>query len=433
MTKRRDFLLRIGASAAVLPFLPHLEAAESVVKPKQRLVFVFTPNGTVPEAFWPAGGTEDFKMGAILQPLAAYRERLLVIKGLANKVRGDGDGHMRGMSCLLTGIELFPGNIQGGGETPAGWSKGISIDQEIRNFLQSQNDTKTRFGSLELGVAVPNRADPWTRWAYAGPNQPVSPLSEPSEVFARLYGQMNDRESLGSVLDEVIGDLYKVQGGVSTQDKEMLDKHLTLVREMEVRLKEASQDKLAFPPPVLDPGLGSENDDIPQIFAAQSELAYHALANDMARVVSLQFTNSVGQSRFRWLGIEEPHHSLSHDPDHNAVSVEKLTKINVWLAEQVAHLAKRLAETPEPAGAGSMLDHTTIVWTNELGKGNSHSHEDIPFVLLGGGLGFRGGRFHDCKSQPHNRLWLSIAQAMGHPLKTFGNRELCGNGPLVLS
>ena len=23
---------------------------------------------------------------------------------------------------------------------------------------------------------------------------------------------------------------------------------------------------------------------------------------------------------------------------------------------------------------------TTIVWTNELGKGNSHSHKDIPFV-----------------------------------------------------
>ena len=45
---------------------------------------------------------------------------------------------MRGMGCLLTGIELFPGNIQGGSDTPAGWAKGISIDQEIKNYLQKR-------------------------------------------------------------------------------------------------------------------------------------------------------------------------------------------------------------------------------------------------------------------------------------------------------
>jgi hypothetical protein len=94
---------------------------------------------------------------------------MLTLHGLSNKVRGDGDSHMRGMSCLLTGIELFPGNIQGGSHTPAGWASGISIDQEIRGFLQSRAETRTRFGSLELGVGVPNRADPWTRSDDATP------------------------------------------------------------------------------------------------------------------------------------------------------------------------------------------------------------------------------------------------------------------------
>ena len=55
---------------------------------------------------------------------------------------------------------VFPGNIQGGSDTPAGWASGISIDQELKNFLQSRDETRTRFGSLEFGVAVPNRADP---------------------------------------------------------------------------------------------------------------------------------------------------------------------------------------------------------------------------------------------------------------------------------
>ncbi len=73
------------------------------------------------------------------------------------------------MSCLLTGIELFPGNIQGGSDTPAGWAKGISIDQEIKNFFQSRDESRTRFGSLEFGVAVPDRADPWTRMSLRRP------------------------------------------------------------------------------------------------------------------------------------------------------------------------------------------------------------------------------------------------------------------------
>jgi len=75
---------------------------------------------------------------------------------------------MRGIGCLLTGIELFPGNIQGGSDTPAGWASGISIDQELKNYFQSREDTRTRFGSLEFGVGVTDRADPWTRMSYGG-------------------------------------------------------------------------------------------------------------------------------------------------------------------------------------------------------------------------------------------------------------------------
>ena len=99
---------------------------------------------------------------------------------------------MRGIGCLLTGIELFPGNIQGGSDTPAGWAKGISIDQEIKNFLQKDPATKTRFGSLEFGVMVPDRADTWTRWSYAGANKPITPIDDPYQMFNKLYGRAKD-------------------------------------------------------------------------------------------------------------------------------------------------------------------------------------------------------------------------------------------------
>ena len=74
------------------------------------------------------------------------------------------------------------------------------------------------------------------------------------------------------------------------------------------------------------------------------------------------------------------------------------------------------------------------VKTNELGAGNSHTLNNIPFVLLGGGLDFKTGRsLKQAKGGvPHNRLLLALAHAFGHRIKTFGNPDFCGAGPLML-
>jgi hypothetical protein len=431
---RRGFLRDLGLSAAVLPFVAGLLGlrATPTPAPRQRLILVFSPNGVVPTEFWPDATGTEFAFKRILAPLEPFKNRTLVLKGLSNRVRGDGDGHMRGMSCLLTAIELLPGNIQGGSDTPAGWASGISIDQELRNFVQSRPETRTRFGSLELGVGVPHRADPWTRWSYAGPNRPAAPLDDPYQVFEKLYGQTKDREALGSVLDGLREDLLRVSSRLGAEDRALLERHATFVREMETELRDPRDQPLDHPMPALEAGVSTGNDDLPRLFAMQTDLLVNALANDLARVATVQFTNSVGQARFRWLGINEGHHSLSHDPDLNADSQEKLIKINVWLCEQLAALARKLDAIPEPGGDGTMLDHTTILWTNELGKGNSHSLDNIPFVLVGGGLGFATGRSLQFDRIPHNRLWLAIAHAFGHRLETFGNPKLSEGGPLDL-
>ena len=117
-------------------------------------------------------------------------------------------------------------------------------------------------------------------------------------------------------------------------------------------------------------------------------------------------------------------------PDSDAKAQDKLTRINKWFCEQLAYLAKRLAETPEPGGRGSLLDNTLVVWTNELGKGNSHTLDNIPFVLVGNGLDFRMGRSLKCKDVAHNRLLLALANGMGHHIERFGNPNLCGDGVL---
>lgn len=441
----------------MLPFVNGLPSLASVTttRRKQRFIVMFSPNGIVPATFWPDYTPEkkernknsdsnekektpetpgdEFILRPILEPLAPFKDRMLLLKGISNRIRGDGDGHMRGMSCLLTAIELFPGNIQGGSDTPAGWASGISIDQEIKNFLQSREETRTRFGSLEFGVAVPNRADPWTRMCYAGPNKPVAPMDDPYLMFEKLYGRVKDKETLKSVLDDLTADFKKVTAKVSSEDKRLLEEHLTFVREMERELHASDDQGQQHAMPELDAGVQNENDNIPRISRMQIDMLVNSFQNDFARVACLQYTNSVGNARMRWLGVDEGHHTLSHDPDLNEQSQEKLTKINNWFAQELAYLCSRLAGTPEPGGEGTMLDNTLIVWTNELGKGNSHTLDNIPFLLLGNGCDFKMGRFVKFQKVPHNRLWMSIAHAMGHPISTFGNPKFCGDGPLDLA
>lgn len=429
---RREFLRDIGVSAAMLPFLANLPsfAAPQKGARKQRLVVIFSPDGIVPNTFWSDEEGENFTLKESLKPLEPFKKQTLLLHGLSDRVRGDGDGHMRGIGCLLTGIELLPGNVQGGSDTPAGWSSGISIDQELKNFLQKDPVTRTRFGSLEFGVMVPERADTWTRMSYAGANKPLSPIDDPYQMFGKLYGQLKDRESLKSVLDDLRQDLAKVRANVGAQDRLILEEHTALVREMENELKATGDKTLQHAVPVIESGVRRDNDNMPAISKLQIDLMVNSFTADFTRIATLQYTNSVGQARFHWLGVNEGQHDLSHEPDSNKEAQEKLTRINQWYCSQVAYLTKRLAETPEPGGTGNMLDNTLIVWTNELGQGNSHTLDNIPFVLVGNGLGFKMGRSLKYDRVPHNRLLMSLANGFGHRITKFGNPDFCGAGVL---
>jgi hypothetical protein len=306
----------------------------------------------------------------------------------------------------------------------------------MRNFFQSREETHTRFGSLEFGVAVPNRADPWTRMCYAGNDKPVAPIDDPGQMFQKLYGGARDRVTVSSVLDHVRSELKQVSSKLSPEDRAMLEEHMQNVRQLELDLAAAAQQTdLVHPEPDIDPNIELVNDNTPAISRMQIDLLVNALANDMARVASLQFMRSVGQARMRWLDVEEGHHSLSHEPDNNDEAHEKLTRINAWFAGELAYLAKKLAETPEPGGVGgNMLENTQIVWLNELGKGNSHTLDNIPFLLLGGGAGFKTDRALDFNGAAHNRLWMALAHGLGHhQLETFGTAKYCEGGPLTLS
>jgi hypothetical protein len=238
---------------------------------------------------------------------------------------------------------------------------------------------------------------------------------------------------IASVLDDVREDLKKLAEKVSAEDRKLLEEHAAFVRETEKELTAVAKEKMAAPPPAPDASLRDENDSIPKLSRQQIELMVNSFKQDFARIASLQYTQSVGGAKFRWIGVTEGQHELSHKPDKDEAAQAALTKINKWYCEELAYLCKRLEETPEPDGQGSLLDNTLIVWTNELGQGNSHTRNNIPFIAVGNGLDWKMGRSLKLKGVPHNRFLLSLAHGFGHRLERFGNPEMCAGGPVVLA
>jgi hypothetical protein len=45
----------------------------------------------------------------------------------------------------------------------------------------------------------------------------------------------------------------------------------------------------------------------------------------------------------------------------------------------------------------------------------------MPFVLAGGGAGFRTGRFLRFRNAPHSALYAALAQGFGLEIETFGD------------
>jgi hypothetical protein len=96
--------------------------------------------------------------------------------------------------------------------------------------------------------------------------------------------------------------------------------------------------------------------------------------------------------------------------------------------QQFAYLLQSLADRPDPAGGGSMLDTSVILMCTEVCDGNTHLHDNMPFVLAGhGGGSINPGRLLSFGGTRHSELLVAIAHAMGEPIDSFGD---AGGGPL---
>jgi hypothetical protein len=441
---RRQFARIMAGACAALPLLESFDAYGQTPPSEgpKRLILLYNPNGTIPEAFWPgAEATEtDFTLGPILEPLADYKDRMLLLRGLDLSVaeaRGlPGGPHQRGIGGLYTGSELQTGTMADGDGSLAGWANGASIDQEVVHRL----NPPTLLPSLELGVRA-TAADVMARISYSGPGSPVPPMNDPRDVFQRLNsGFVSDlqgpeqavaREQRRMVMAAVQEQYGTLRPRVSVLDRQKLERHADflngIVRRLDYGIRPGPSCNAPGEPPVL----GVENAvDMPDITRLQLDMLALALACDLTRVASVQFSTAINAIGFPWLNSTAEGHNLSHRGPSDTDAKDQLTQRARWYASQIAYLAGQLAAITE--GERNVLDNTVMVWGNELSLGNSHSHSEIPFMLLGSAGGtLKTGRYLQFGSVPHNRLLVSLLQVMGVDASSFGHSDFGKEGPLA--
>lgn len=450
MLSRRAFLRGAGGVAVSLPLLQAMGCSrgeKSLVVGKEqlnaegipkRIIILFSANGTLHDRWAPTGGETDFALSEILAPLERHKGDIVILDGvdMQSAYNGPGDGHQKGMGHLLTGTELQEGDLfEGGGNAgKVGWGGGISVDQEIANHIGNA----TKFKSLQFGVQNGNPTV-WSRMSYSGPGTALPPEDDPREALSRIFGDIGEdpfgiQERVAkrqTVLDAVQEDYKRLNAKLGGEDRQRLEVHLEAIREIERGLGLGADIGGACEKPTISaPGDVYANDNYPVVSKIQMDLLVMALACDLTRVASLQFSRSVSNVRMTWLDnpVPDGHHSLSHAGDSDGVAMDKIARINVWYAEQFAYLLDRLKAVPE--GDGTMLDNTVVVWGNELGRGNSHTRNNIPFVLAGrAGGALQTGRYLKFDDVPHNNLHVSLLNMMGVDTNTFGNPAYC-TGPL---
>jgi Protein of unknown function (DUF1552) len=422
---RRTVLRGLGATVA-LPFLeamvpPFGTRGRAAGRLTHRFQTFYVPNGMAIPYWKVKGEGKTFELSPILEPLAPYRDQMLVLSGINaswNYIHAGASG------SFLTGTAR-------GGRNEIEIIADVSVDQLLAKHFAGE----TQVPSLELSMDAPANAGACTgslscvythTLSWRGPTQPLPMEWNPRAVFETLFGDAGSTDRAArearlhqhkSILDSVNEKLTGLRKALGPQDQVRVDEYADSIRDVERRIDTAeSQSDIELPefsqpqgaPPVFEDHL-----------ALMLDLQLLALRSDLTRVITFMLSKEQSARPYPQIGIPEAHHPLSH---HNDVPelVERMSKINRYHVELFAKYLEKLRATPD--GDGSLLDHMTILYGSGISNSNQHSGKDLPILLLGGGAGtLRGGRHLHYTDAPSNaNLLVTLMDKMGVPVEHLG-------------
>ena len=422
---RRTVLRGMGAALS----LPLLEAmlpawsrrGHAAGKPVHRFQAFYVPNGMAMEYWTPKGTGNTFELAPIMEPLAPFRNQMLVLSGIRTSWSYI---HAGASGSFLTGTTR-------GGRNEVEVIADVSIDQLLaRHFARD-----TQLASLELSMDGPANAGACTgilscaythtiSWRSA--TQPLPMEYNPRAVFEKLFGDSGSTDRTArelrlrqhkSLLDSVTEKLAGLKKGLGPQDQTKVNEYTDSLRDVERRIQKA-EEQSGIELPALEQPQG-----VPPVFedhlALMFDLQLLAFQSDLTRVVTFMIGKEQSARPYPQIGVPEAHHPLSH---HNDVPelIERLSKINRYHTELFSKYLAKLRATAD--GDGSLLDHVTIMYGAGLSNSTRHSGANLPLMLVGGGAGtIKGGRHLSYDDKPSiANLLVTLMDKMDVPVEHVG-------------
>jgi hypothetical protein len=419
LVNRRFFLRSAGVTLA-LPLLESLShrvlgaglglgsqagAAVGSKRPK-RLVCIGNMLGFYPPAFFPIGNGRDYKLPVDLESLAPHRQNFTLFSGLDHGIKG---GHFA-IHAFLSGVR----NADAKG-MPEG---NITLDQRAAETIGGA----TRFPSLAIGSEDGIHGGCLMSWTRSGTRVP--PIPGPRELFRKLFVSDSDADRSmameriarkGSILDAVNGDAKSLERHLDQRDKEKLGEYFSSVRDVERQL-DLSRRWSTVPKPdpkMKEPANTDFVSDLPVLY----DLIALALQTDSTRIATFEIGGDFRSTAF---GLRKDYHALSH---HGQVqeSIDALIKMERYQIEQFARFLAKLKSIGD--GDGSLLDHSMVLFGSGMGNANSHTNNNLPIILAGGGFKHGEYKAHPPKGlgrQPLCNLYLTLLQRFGVEVGKFG-------------
>ncbi len=431
---RRSFLRGAGTSLA-LPFLdamvPAFAGTSQVARPPLRLGYIYLPIGRIMEDWTPKTVGSNFEMPPTLEPLAEFRDQMLLLSGLdiksADLLPGEKGGtHARPAAAYLTGVHPYNNSV------------GISVDQVVAKAIRGD----TPLASLQLGLdpaewAGGNEVDyegfyrSTLSWRTA--KTPLPTQNDPRKVFERLFGDTDSLDSettrrrlfrQTSVLDAVSERVRQLIASVDTSDRYRLDEYFEGVREIERRIQIAETRNTSADGGVLE-GFKRPS-GIPENYAEHARLIFDMMfltyQTNMTRVVAFMFGHEGTNRNYLELGAQDGHHSLSHHKG-DTQAIDLLRTIDSHQSELLAYFLERMSSTLEIDGS-SLLENSIIIAGSALSDGNNHLHNNVPIAVFGEAQGkIKGGRHLRYEGEPLSNLHLAVLDMFNAPSTEYLSNE----------
>ncbi len=397
---RRKFLRGTGIALA-LPMFGSLSLAgraSSETNPKRLGCFYFADGVPMPLpndpayqdwAWFPHGSGNNFQLTKCMETLEPLRDELTILSGFSHVASRNVHGHNNADQFLTAaytghGDELYANTI--------------SLDQVYAKHVGDH----TRFASLVMstdgGTGTARGAH---TMSFDENGRPIPSEHRPKQIFDMLFLKSDQQSARRlalsrSALDEMLSDARSLKQILSNDDRRNLDEYMESVRQAEIRVAKAKKWLYAPLPTVEGAPLNLEltTDEPREYLQTMFEMIYLAFRTDSTRVATYQLgrENGIGRSEHlaRAVGF-----NLSHQLSHETKNPDGWKNFGIFcrfINEEFGRFIDKLRTTPEPAGTGSMLDNTLLLY----GSASSafHLSRNYPLILAGGkNMGFLHGQY----------------------------------------